>query len=278
MRFTRSFVIDDNGQCWAHGDPQLRHALGGSDLNNAELYRFLVRNLGHIEARVNQRSVDVSFRKDIVGVRAWSSLLYLLYDNPHCTQAVVRNWEGQSLRTRIASRKAFVTWLADAMLDEQLKTQSRFGCRTPAPGEVHENFHKLLGLWRGRKTFDPAELHKLLSEQFARRFLIVREDDDDKLTIASMGNGFKVYSPTYLNQASGTELRDDPDVLYGIWVERQYREVARAMQPSLSRVTATIRTPQCLEMKLHYDRAIVPFLDSSGRRYLASASLLVDSP
>ena len=271
---SRKHIIDDSGRVWMSSDLGFRASLGGSDLSDAELLGFVTRNLGFVEISSSSTASRVVLREEVVGSAARASLVYYLMDRPRIDHIRVRDISNDAVPEAVMSSQGFIAWLRKTELDRELEAQTRFR-QTPLAARFPRQIDQFLALWRQKRTRAETEIRDYCSAHFAERFLFARRQGAGDLMIAAIGAGYESYTHSYLRQAEGTRLAEDPDYLYGAWVEKHYQEADRAQKPHVSRVKARIMPPYRASLDVTYDRVILPFVDLHGAPYLVSASLLV---
>ena len=115
---------------------------------------------------------------------------------------------------------------------------------------------------------------KLCDRLFDGRFTIVEVLGGKDMIIRHAGRGYEVYKPSYLNVAAGTRYEDDPDLSYGKWIAYTHFEAIRGGRPVVEQVDALIKVPRQTTKRVRYQRILMPFKTSTGRQYLATASIL----
>lgn len=267
------WLIDDTGEFWAWGDPQLRqHLQSTADLSS--LWPFCVRNLGFIWLDTDRDRVRLRFRPDRVSKEAIAAVLFWLFDHPPLQAVLTRYDEGWHDEIVRGASELFDRLLTLKMVAEQ--PSGTWFKRTPVPLTGLNStspLHALVTRWPQLTTSSMAEIAELCDRLFGGTFTMVERDLNHEHVITHQGFGYRIYDKRYLRSAIGTRIEDDPNPDYGIWVAQGLRDVLRRQQPIIEDVDASLVTGPT-SRRVAYRRILVPLGIRDGLPTIVTASCL----
>lgn len=263
-------LIDEHGERLFPSESLSRKY--GTWLGPEELTDYLVRNLGHVAVRVMRGGAEFWFRPDIVKPKALSRGIHLLYDAGASRNRVVwhaRDWQSETFPARTRA----IQHIADLVGAEQLKKRRDDFLSRDRKREhlaATSPLRQLIEAWSaGMTSVEELRAHH---RDAATRFVIVSAPGPRaEPVIVSAGGEAKVMGNGWFDRMSNLRIADWPDVDYGRWVAKTYREVGLAARPHLDDVDCTIQWPCSIAQRYTYNRLILPCRTSSGASVLLGA-------
>lgn len=285
----RRFLIDRHGKVWAYPGDGLGEALGYPD-PDFDVWSYAVRNLGAVEISVENGEIVVSMRSATAhadAVNAAERFLATLGDSPVRLRYEIGAWieetydglheaigrmAGALAETARESRR-----IAFTAKSRKLDMLSEY--RLNRIDTTEERLSLLFKKWRlSHGTFDAETASFLVRFGLLDRTAIVSEAaGDGSLVFEHWGTAFQAYETydkSWSFAAPGVPIANQPDPEYGRWVDRTYRAVLDERRPRFEYVDAVIqaRTAAAEPYRSRYDRLLLPWQSSTGRRIVTGTS------
>jgi hypothetical protein len=264
-------LIDDRGKVWEPDSPVLRSRLRAS-IDDGELRKFAILNLGFIGLAISKGSIRVQLRPVLARPAALGALYLWLHK--YAPERVVVTWYNGHWQDEI------IGWHHDgwrritSLLESPEHPGQGFSRETISPDRLAtENplRHVLEDASRlARIVANPAQM---LPAPLCDRYVLFTEDNDGELRVCDFGCAMMSRSPQWQRRARGRRIDDLPDWHYGRWVADAYREVWRSGRPLLEEVAAVIDWPELGTLSHAYWRLIVPGIGSGARARLLGVTL-----
>jgi hypothetical protein len=272
----QTIILDDRGRAWDARSPALRSFLHCS-LPDFDFLTYLVENLGFVAVtKIAPNAARIRFRPETASQTSIAAALYCIADMG--IERAVISHPDQFVEKLFPSLAQTIAYIAEQVAANYQSLSSAF-TSTELPVEIVANTDEalsaLLAHWiDSKQVYDSATLADVLPEQLRARFMLV-EPVDGRLTITDVGSGFEIYGETWLRNAPGMPMEEQPDYNYGQWVQGIYRRVQETRLPRLDEVNATIRRPDRNDsLRCHYRRLILPFTcKGNGGTCLLGASV-----
>jgi hypothetical protein len=268
MGVFRHLLIDDRGQAWPPGSIQLRaaHFAGDADFDFVD---YALRNLGFIEIIRAEDRARLRLRPRVVAEAALATTFHLLGDEPPRRTAL--SWFSGNWSHEIhGDWKGLVRRLIDLVNRGKADAARAFLIRPGAMGSLQRNdfLLDLANWWRvtGGQV-DCTTLDAAIRQKVSNRFVIVEQQNDNRLIIMSLGNGYLTYDENYRRVAVGQRFEDQPDFEYGKWIAANYREALIRSEPRIDDIDVVVRRSGGGRRRVQYRRLILPLKlpDSSSR-------------
>jgi hypothetical protein len=275
----QSILFDDRGEVWDGQSHRLAEALQAS-LTGEALATYVVKNLGFISVAINKGSLRISVRPSVVSPIAFSALLYWLLDRP--VQRVLlsildKGWSHQMFGNREDAVMALLQRCGPAHDDRPGEFLRRRTDPKELPGT--SPLRGLLSIWA--ETFhleDRERLWGITREALNGRYALFEASErSSSLVFQEIGAGFLSFNDTWLSQARGLRIEDQPDYSYGKWLATAYTDAMRAGAPCLEDVDAIINRPGGGRRRVRYRRLILTGQKKKGPLSVLSASVIDDS-
>jgi hypothetical protein len=274
----QTLLFDDQGDVWDAKSRSLAEALGAS-LSAKELAKYVVRNLGFIEAADNEGSVSLRLRPAVVSSMALGALIYWLHDRT-VARVLISFLDGEWSHELVASREeavnrllARIKWQPTDRAGDFLSKLRPLESLSPA-----SPLRALLNAWNECSgKYDRERLHRLLEKGLNSRFVLVETaSQSPNLLVKEIGTGFNKDTVTWLSRIKGLRIEDQPDYAYGLWIANLYREASARQTPTLEDVDAVIRWPHQPRTSYRYQRLMVP-LDAGGNSTMVLGATVLDT-
>lgn len=260
--------IDDHGESWPHGSPELARALR-TRLRGHALDDYLLRQVGFALVRQTSALVECVFDEEAVSPVTLVGVLYLvgeINDRP----IAVRSPAEPIRIDRLHDRRSAIS-LISAIIETK-RQRPRFERR---PCVIEKT--AFAQLWRaGREIIaapidDPTRL-RLLETLYAGNFTLNQlNEDDGRFRISAIGGGIARYDPGFAARGVGATYHTLSDPDYGAWVSDTFDEFATLNREAAEVVDARIEVPGKPQCNLSYTRLVLP-VSCRSRRYLLVAT------
>jgi hypothetical protein len=275
----QSVVFDDRGEQWDTRSHRLAEALQAS-LAGEELTDYVVRNLGFATATDNKGSLRIRVRPAVISPIAFSALLYWLLDRP--TQRILlsiydRGWTHEMF----GRQQDAVDKLLRSCGPSHDNRPGEFLRRRLDPKALPRSspLRGLLNIWA--ETFhleDRERLWGITREALNGRYALFEASErNSNLVFREIGPGFLSFNDTWLAQARGLRIEDQPDFCYGKWLAATYQDAMKGSEPCLEDVDAIINKPDGGRRRVRYRRLILTGQKRKGPLSVLSASVIDDS-
>jgi hypothetical protein len=246
-------------------------------LPDFDFLTYLVENLGFVAVtKIAPNAARIRVRPEIASQTSIAAALYCIADMG--IERAVISHPDQFVEKLFPSLAQTIAYIAEQVAANHQPPSSAF-TSTELPVETVANadgaLSSLFAQWiDSKQAYDSATLADVLPEPLRARFMLV-EPVDGRLTITDVGSGFEIYGETWLKNARGLPMEEQPDYNYGQWVQGLYRRVLETRLPRLDEVNATIRRPDMNDsIHCHYRRLILPFTcKGNGGTCLLGASV-----
>lgn len=272
-------LIDDRGETWTAGCPDLRRRLGFGR-SDFDLVGYAVRTLGFALIRQRGRSIHLSLRPALTTPATLGTLFYRLAEATpeRLLISYLQNaWQHEVLRSAHEAMLrledlvfATSTWRpSSTYLVQRHPLVLRQHSALESLGPLLAIWHVTGGLWTDR-------LRDLLTalNLLDRAILLHNPAGGDRLVFDHRGTSFSFYPPSWNRLAIGRDIEDQPDRDYGARTAHTYREVLGDGEPRFEAVDAVIRDPGHDVRRSRYDRLILPWRTSENERFLTGVSVL----
>lgn len=270
-------LIDRKGKVW-HSESRALRAHYGATCSSVAFERFLVRNLGFISVRIDDRSCAIKASPSRLSFRSFAALSDLLLEEK--TDRVSfslfdGDWQHLILPNHSA---ALGLLLQSASRNGEIKV-GRFRSRTRSVESLAAN-HPLMALfevWQQNSGyFDLDTYPQIINEEIDRRFVIIEQKpDSSQLIFSRIGEGFAMYDKEWATRLMGYPVENQPDVHYAKWIANFWRLALIGGKPTLHDVDANITNPlENTKRHVKYSRLTLPVAGSDGVTRLLSASLI----
>lgn len=275
----QSILFDDRGEMWNGKSHGLAEALQAS-LTGEALATYVVKNLGFIAVAINKGSLRINVRPSVVSSIAFSALLYWLLDRPVervLLSILDKGWSHQMYGNREDAVVALLERCGPAHDDRP----GEFLRRRTNPKELPASspLRGLLSIWA--ETFhleDRERLWGITREALNGRYALFEASErSSSLVFQEIGAGFLSFNDTWLAQARGLRIKDQPDYSYGKWLATAYTDAMRVGAPCLEDVDAIINRPGGGRRRVRYRRLILTGQKKKGPLSVLSASVIDDS-
>ena len=272
-------LIDDRGEPWWTGAPELRRRLGCPEPGEDFAARA-VREHGYVLLRERKGALHVTLRPARVKRPTLATLFYRLAEAKPARLLLShlgREWQHEvsgsthEAMLRLEDLVAFASgWAPRAIY--AVERHSLIPRRLPSLQQLAP----LLAVWHLMGGRGPDRLAELLAPLgFLDRAAIVRKPrGSGRLTFEHRGKAFTFYQPCWNLLAMGRDVEDQPDGVYGTNTARCYRETFAEDAPRFESVDALIRTPGHEVRRSRFDRLILPWRTPRGERVATGVSLV----
>ena len=282
----RRYLIDRLGKLWTYPAPELGEAIGYPN-PDFDAWSYAVRNLGAVEITVEPEETVVSMRSASAHAEAVSGaekFLATLDGGPVRLRYEIGAWVEETCESPQDAIGRMARALADAgesrrmafaAKGRSLNALSEFRLnRIETPEERLSLLFKKWRLAQGRFDADMASF--MVRFGLLDRTAVVSESNNDgSLVFEHWGTGFKAYDSvdkSWSFAAPGLPISNQPDPEYGRWIDRAYRGVLERSEPRFDYVDAVIQASKAEPYRSRYDRLLLPWRSSEGRRVLTGTS------
>jgi hypothetical protein len=272
-------VIDDQGEIWPLGAPELRAHLPHA-ADDEDVAAYLVRHRGFVLLRQQGRRLRAAMRPGMVKPATLISLYYCLIDR-RPEQIVLSRLEGEHGWHEVFDDFAeFAATVEHAIEDEGLQRYRPLYSSSPRPlGHLgrprYSRFAPLISLWHARHGRLPGDLAKevLRSGVHARSCLLRNPTGSDRLIFEHMGAGYSFFGNACLSLLLiGRDIEMLPDRGLAEWAAPTYHECLANEKPRLQVVSAVVEQARGGRYWSYYDRLLLPWRDGDGTGFLLSLS------
>jgi hypothetical protein len=272
------YLIDPTGEVWRYPARGLAAAIGRAN-SDIDIWDYAISRLGALEIAIDAQVATLSWRAALVTKKmaaAAESLLAELAPHELRFRSDISIWIeifhspfqlGDRLRlgclpeTAEAPRPAFAT---EALPFDRISFQPLNSIESDV-----DRMALFLNWWRARQGHcSQAELLEFVYrfDLIDRASAVVRGMDGE-LRFVFTGSELDIYrryDPSWPTRSMGRHFLDQPDVVYGAWCARNYRQVLATNQPRFDAVDATVRLPGLSPQHARYERLLLPWTAPDG--------------
>lgn len=274
-----AMVIDDRGEIWPLGAPELRARLPRAT-GDEDVAAYLVRHFGFVLLRQQGRRLRVVMRPGMVKPATLISLYYCLIDR-RPEQIVLPRLDGEHGWHEVFDDFAeFAATVEHAVEDESLQRFRPLYSLSSRPlGHVgrprYSRFAPLLSLWHARHGRLPGDLAKevLRCGVQARSSLLRNPSGSGRLIFEHMGSGYSFFGDACLSLLLiGRDIEMLPDRGLAEWAAPSYHECLANEKPRLQVISAVVEQPRGGRYWSYYDRLLIPWRNRDGTGFVLSIS------
>lgn len=274
-----AMVIDDRGEIWPLGAPELRARLPRAT-GDEDVAAYLVRHFGFVLLRQQGRRLRVVMRPGMVKPATLISLYYCLIDR-RPEQIVLSRLDGEHGWHEVFDDFAeFAATVEHAVEDESLQRFRPLYSLSSRPlGHVgrprYSRFAPLLSLWHARHGRLPGDLAKevLRCGVQARSSLLRNPSGSGRLIFEHMGSGYSFFGDACLSLLLiGRDIEMLPDRGLAEWAAPSYHECLANEKPRLQVISAVVEQPRGGRYWSYYDRLLIPWRNRDGTGFVLSIS------
>jgi hypothetical protein len=270
-------IVDDNGRIWRTGSRALLDSLHVAE-PEADLTRYLIRNLGFVRIRTTRSGVRITLRPRFLTKAALEAIVFQMVTLEH-ERFVIEIAD-------IPNRVEIIPGLEDAA--------ARLADLASVAGNItREDFYReeislhrlrgnprlspLVGLlqrWRRGKGNLRTDLATEFGDPALRgRATVMRMTGDTGGVIEYCGDGFTWSEASWRHTMVGHDASGHPDPQYGQNFWAGYLETQRAQAPRLEFIEAVIRVPGYPARRSRYERLLLPWR-RDGCQFVSVVSVL----
>jgi hypothetical protein len=275
-----TYLIDDCGKWWPSPSAELQARLGYPD-PDFDLAGYAVRNLGHVEVKIDDARRAIAFRPFCVknhAIREVMAHLSAAGEGPIVLRYFVDKWQEETL----ASPSQAIERLSSLANIERQRTglpvyAAMRRSLTDLARPDFQAFEPLFRKWRVQlHRFGDQSVDFLVRYNMLSRTVIASRDSASREPVFNfIGDGFSFYEPDWGLKAIGDPIADQPDRDYGRWTSKIYGEVIDGNQAVLEDVDARIwGGPGLGTRHSRYSRLLLPWETTTGERIVTCVSFL----
>lgn len=272
------FLVDNRGRLWPDSSRELVRRIGYEDPAVGIAEHAVRRGLIHVRAQSG--GVRVSVCAGRFAVPALAGALRAVHEqSPQRILLAVLSGEdwNYGICADVAELAAHAEDLAaDKPLRRQPWVAIEKNARVANCSATFARTVPLIALWRQSRGRLPDDLlarlrgAKLLGRSVLARF----SRNASRLVIDHFGGGFSaMMEPCKSLLLVGRELGDDFDQDYGSWVAETYARALSERRLHFASIDATFKVAEGRSIRARYDRALMPWTDSSGDALILGISI-----
>ena len=269
-----SRIIDDLGQTYRSGSPELARSLGYTH-GGPSVEQFAIENIGHIGITEHEGRVHVRCRPTLVSEKATAELFYHLLD--HREVPVVLSWLDDVWRIerpmmfRVAV--AFFNLLLDKLTSPAIVTEPRI---LSIPSASARQFWDKTAAdvvptisHAGATVVDRSALDAV----FHGRWMVVDLNfRTSQILRICRGDGYPPLGRDLFDSLIEFDLRTIPDADYRDWVVSRFFTSAERNLPQFESVDAIVGWPRTGDIRTRYWRIVAPVSHTTDLCRLLSVS------
>ena len=271
-------LIDPQGRVFPPDSPEVQEQFG-THLSGNVLSSFLSQNMGWIRLTCDSNAATVVCRPGRITVHAIAAIAYFLADR-NISRATLPSYNRPPHRQCVTGLPDIITALERLAQHKSADPIEGRYLRRSVTASAAPSFHRVSEQLRqsGILTSPLDEVIKTCDEALGGRFTLATASDPERpVRIVAIGTSYTHFRPSYYNRAIGLGFEDSPDIHYGRWIAGTMREALISLQGAYGEVDADVRVFGKGDVRIRYDRMILPYIGSDGRRYVLSASQMRDS-
>jgi hypothetical protein len=274
-----AMVIDDRGEIWPVGAPELRAHLPCAE-GEEDVAAYAVRHLGFVLLRQQGRRLRAAMRPPMIKPATLISLYYCIIDR-RPEQIVLSRLEGEHGWHEVFDDFAeFAATVEHAVEDESLQRYRPLYASSSRPlGHLvrprYSRFAPLLSLWHARHGRLPGDLAREVTRcrLQSRSSLLRNPIGSGRLIFEHMGSGYSFFGDACLSLLLiGRDFETLPDRGLAEWAATSYHECLADEKPRLQVVSAVVAQPRGERYWSYYDRLLLPWRDAGGTGFILSIS------
>jgi hypothetical protein len=268
-------LIDDLGRVlrWPEDSRSVDAAYRDPDF---DFPAYAVRNLGFVMLAERKDFLRIRLRPSFAGHRTTMALMSFVAERRPARAAISQL--GRDWRDEVCSGDAL-----QRRLDEILQSSSDEAEAPPflaVPRRITgilrdpgSPFAPVLRRWADQ--VQPGDIAAFLASSplHGRALIVQRQPDTGHFVFRHSGHRIQLYQAAWAQSAIGRPLQDQPDEDYGRWIADACRTVDERQVPRFELITARVRAHGGLPRRWRYERLMLPWRDSHGRRFVVSVSL-----
>ena len=264
-------IVDETGTFWGENSIELRMKLFCFNYPG-DLATDIIRNLGYIGVRSTPLGAHIRLHSANVSETALASVIYWMSDRA-CRSTVIEYLDDKRPNETLLGKDVAIARLCSlsdlACLNRRVSVKHNDISKV----QPHSQLRALTEYWRENSgQCAPHELERLANETTSGRFIRIEHDDNGQFIVQNLGRGLQVPEPKWAESAVGKPVGEKGDLIYFKWVLSTYETAWRSGRPDLAEVKATVMWPTSGLVERHYERLLLPCVDTSGTRYLFSAN------
>jgi hypothetical protein len=271
-------LIDDQGDIWDGEALHVRRAFD-SPHSDGEFTSYVVRNLGFVAADRYGTSCQVRLRPGLVSRKTVDTLRHWLTTQRFARIAICcfeKTWSFEL----VATASDALDRLDQILQRSRVTTPDQFLVRPMQSSRLGPE-SKLLALARdwGQLTRSGKRdlIWQRVREAVGDRFAVAKRDPStNRIVFDELGPGLYPRNPTWRARALGQPVEEQPDTIYGQWIETAYRTAIEVKRPRFDDVDAIVRWPETGRFRLRYHRIILPLALSASENYILGGSIVND--
>lgn len=275
--FVAALLIDKHGTIWPADSNALRLRYG-AHCSFGVFERFLVRNLGFISLRSNERSCAIKAAAAKMSFKSYTALSESLTEE-QASRVSLSLFDGDWQHSIHRDESSALSMLlkSASQIRQGEPTNYHAAPRSLDNLPTHPGLRDLLSAWTAKsgniRIEDYPEIHQ---GQLNGRFVVIKKNEiSGQLVFSKIGAGFAMYDNGWASRLVGQPVEYQPDLDYGRWVAQYWRSALVANQPTLHDVDAHISNPRDkTSRRVQYTRLTLPISARDGSIQLLSASLV----
>jgi hypothetical protein len=282
-----AMVIDDNGETWPVGTPQLREVLSHCPRPDCpgpgtDIVEYSVRNLGFVLLRPHGRMVRAEMHLPLVKPATLIAVYYNLLDlRPQQILLSRLSAEGAGASHELFDDVSEFAATIERDIDDAGVQRHRPAYALLARPLEHidraryARFAPAMALWRRARGRMPGDLLAFLRERGldGRAALLLSPPGTSELVYVHVGSSHcfvaRACSPLLL---VGKSVEMLPDHEYGFWAARSYYASLADQKPRLETVSAVLERDDGQRLWSYHDRLILPWRAEDGGRFILAIS------
>lgn len=272
-------VIDDAGEAWPLGAPQLREAVMCPD-PDVDVIAYAVRNLGFVLLRQQGKMVRAEMRPALVKPPTLIGLYYNLVElKPQ--QIVLSRLTGRGTSHELFDDVSeFAATIERDIDDEGVQRHRPAYVLSRRPFGVLERsryarFAPIVAMWRAARGYLPDDIIALLHRHRlqGRAALLRNPAGSGRLVYEHVGSTYSFVGDACLPLLLvGQDIEMLPDRDYGDWAAGSYYECLTDKEPRLETVSAIMGRSDGQRVWSYYDRVLLPWRTGDGTRHILGIS------
>jgi hypothetical protein len=238
---------------------------------------YAVRNLGYVMIVGGAAFMRIRLRPAFVGHRTLATLLAHVAHHPY-SRTAISHFDGAWHHALCGDARALRRRLLDVVETTEDSSPERpfIAVRRAIAGvlrEPNDPFAPVLRRWLDDSHPDGLANFLDSCRLFDRAMIVERQPDTGHFVFKHSGHRIRLYKPSWAGNAIGRLVQDQPDRVYGEWIAEACRAVDDRQVPRYELVTARVSHSAETPRQWRYERLMLPWRGSDGRRLVVSVSL-----